>query len=222
MGKATQGITFGNVHSYEDLDLILSKSEISPALPKTNYIDIQGGNGSLDMTEATGEVTFYDRDCSFTFTMKPDGDLSDAAFEDKKTEVSNFLAGKSFQITLDKDEDHFYKGRFVVNNYLSDKRIRQIVVTGKLAPFKMKQSKTIIKYDLTGTEKTYNIINSRLSVIPQISCTHDNSKIVFNGNIFTLNAGTHEVLDIIFTEGTNQLKLSGTGTITFEFHEGNL
>lgn len=127
-----------------------------------------------------------------------------------------------FKITLDKDEEHYYQGRFTVNSYLSNKRIRQIVVTGKVAPFKMKQTKTVIKFNLTEAERTYNLINSRLSVVPQISCSHDDAQIVFNGNVFTLSAGTHEVLDIRFVEGNNQLKLSGTGTITFEFQEGNL
>lgn len=222
MARITQGITFGNVHSYEDLDLLLSKSAITPAKPKTNYIEIVGGNGSLDLTEATGEVTFYDRDCSFTFTMNPSGDLSDEAFEEKKTEVSNLLAGRVFKITLDKDEEHFYEGRFAVNDYLSDRRIRQIVVTGKLAPFKLKQNKTVVTFEIKATEETYNVMNSRLSVVPLITCSNDNTRIVFNGNIFTLNAGTHEILDIRFVEGSNQMQLSGTGTITFEYWEGNL
>ena len=83
-----RGISFGNIHSYYDLNLILSKAEIPPAEPKENYIDLPGGNGSLDLTEVHGEVKFKDREgCKFTFTMNPSSDLSDAAYEEKKTEV---------------------------------------------------------------------------------------------------------------------------------------
>ena len=78
------GISFGGIHSFYDLNLILSGSEIPPAKPKTTYVDIPGGDGSVDLTEANGEVKYYDRDCKFIFTMNPSDDLSDRAFEQRK------------------------------------------------------------------------------------------------------------------------------------------
>lgn len=217
-----KGVYFGDIHSYNNLNLILSAVDIPPAKPKTNYVDIPGTDGSVDLTEANGEVKFYDRDCKFTFTMNPSGNLSDAAWEEKKTEVSNALNGRVFKITLEKDSDFYYLGRCTVNGFLSNKRLRQIVVNAKVQPYKFMQTETVAEFELSEEEQTINIVNSRKSVCPTIECTGDNTKITFGAVSLAVNAGTHKFLDIIFTEGVNTLKLSGTGTITFKFQEGAL
>ena len=216
------GIYFGDIHSYFDLNLILSKVDIPPAKPKTSYVDIPGGDGSIDLTEAHGEVKYSDRDCKFTFTMNPADDLSEAAFEDKKTEVSNALAGRSFKITLDKDDEFYYQGRCTVDSFASDKRIRQIVVSAKVHPYKFKNNVTVLKFGLSEEPRTVNIMNSRKSVIPIIECTDDNTVLVFGTETFTLKAGTHKILDIQFIEGANQVTISGSGTVTFNYQEGVL
>ncbi|MBR5003993.1 MAG: hypothetical protein IKY14_00840 [Erysipelotrichaceae bacterium] len=187
-------------------------------------MDVPGGNGSLDLTEAHGEVKFKDREgCKFIFTMNPSDDLSNEGYEEKKKEVSNALNGKYFEkITLDKDDGYYYSGRCKVDQYLSNKRIRQFVITARLKPYKLKQSETVMKYKLLSTEKTVTMMNGRKSIIPKIICTDDNTKIIFGEIEKTLSAGTHQILDIQFKEGANVLKLSGSGTITFVYREGEL
>lgn len=217
-----KGISFGNIHSYRNLNLILSGSEIPPAKPKTIYVDIPGGDGSVDLTEANGEVKYSDRECKFTFTMNPMGDLSEDAWEAKKTEVSNALNGREFRITLDKDDRFYYLGRCEVSEYLSDRRIRQIVVTAKVKPYKFKQNVTLVKYELSNTEKTVYLRNGRKSVSPVIECTNDNTMIKFGNASYSLDAGSHKILEIRFAEGINQMNISGTGTITFSYQEAEL
>ena len=36
-----EGVWFDDIHSYENLNLILSKVEIPPAVPKTNFVDLK-------------------------------------------------------------------------------------------------------------------------------------------------------------------------------------
>lgn len=216
------GIYFGNIHSFYDLDLILSAVEISPARPKTKYIDIPGGDGSLDLTEAHGEVKYEDRAHRFTLTMNPAGDLSESAFEAKKTEISNRLNGLACKITLDKDPDYYWLGRCVVDSYKSQKRLRQFVIVATVRPYKYKQAETVATFDLSTAGESVSIQNGRKSVCPVISCSNNNTKVVFNGNIFTLNAGSHKILNIRFTEGENQVTISGTGQVTFTYQEGDL
>ena len=218
----SRGISFGDVHSYHDLNLLLSEVDIPPATPKTTYVEIPGGDGSIDLTEAHGEVKFKDRDCSFTFTMNPADDLSDLAFEEKKMEVSNLLNGQVFRITLDKDEDYYFEGRCEVSEYLSDKRLRQFVVKAKVRPYKYKQNVTTMKFELSEQGKMVNIMNGRKAVSPSITCSNDNTVIVFGGETYNLSKGTHKILDIQLTEGNNQLTISGVGTVTFSFQEADL
>lgn len=216
------GILFGNIHSFHDLDLILSAVDIAPAKPKTTYVDVPGGDGSLDLTEALGEVKYSDRTHKFTLTMNPASDLSEAAWEQKKTEVSNALNGLACRITLDKDPDYYWQGRCALDSYKSDRRLRQFVISAIVRPYKWKQSETVASFALSDTEQTVSIRNARKSVCPVITCTNDNTTVVFNGNEFTFSAGQHQNLNIRFTEGNNQLTISGTGTVTFSFQEGDL
>lgn len=216
------GIMFNDIHSFYDLNLILSAVEISPAVPKTVYVDIPGADGALDLTEALGEVKYSDRTHKFTFTMNPAGDLSEAAWEAKKTEVSNCLNGLACMITLDKDPAYYWQGRCSVDSYKSNKRLRQFVVSVRVRPYKFKQNETVVNFSLSSTAKTVSVKNSRRSVCPVITCTNANTKIVFNGNTFNFNAGQHQNLNIRFTEGNNQVTISGTGQVTFTYQEGDL
>lgn len=216
------GIQFNNIHSYHDLGLVLSSVDIPPAKPKTTYIDIPGGDGSADLTEANGEVKYYDRDAKFTFTMNPTGDLSEMAWEEKKTEISNLLNGIDFKITLDKDDGFYYQGRCTVDSYLSDKRVRQFVISAKLKPYKLKKAETILRYNITPTIQTISITNSRKSVCPYIECSDNNTVVSFGSATYNFSAGLHRTLDIIFKHGINKVDISGNGTVAFRFQEGEL
>lgn len=215
------GIYFDDIHSYYDLDLFLAKDGvyIPPAQPKTNYVDLAGGDGTLDLTEALGEVKFSDRNCKFTFAVNP---ASNMTFEEKKTQVSNALNGKRCKITLDKDADYYYLGRCAVNDHLQDRRYLQIVVTATVNPYKLKQEETIASFALTTDEQTVKVKNGRKSVVPEITCTDDNTVVVFGNVTKTLSARTHKVLDFQLVEGDNLFTVSGNGTITFKYQEREL
>ena len=216
------GILFDDIHSFHDLNLVLSGCDIPPATPKTNYVDIPGADGSVDLTEAHGEVRFNDRDCKITFTMKPDDVMT---WEEKKTEISNLLNGKKAKITLDKDADFFYTGRCTVNSYLSSKKLRQIVVTARVSPYKLKHDETVLIYPFSKTSQTIVIQNSRKTVSPYIAASGAGVTVTFGNRTFALVKGmTYHALDLLLVEGENQLTISGTGegTITFRFREGVL
>lgn len=212
------GVRFSRLHSYHDLHLILSKVEIPAAQPKTQYVDIPGSDGSIDMTETHGEVKYYDRDCKFTFTALPMGERE---AEDHKTMVNNAINGKVHPITLDKDPGHYYLGRCVVDSYSVNKRIRQFIIKAKVNPWKFKQNETVVIFSLDGSEKVVSLSNRRRPVCPVITCTAD-TMIQFGDHTYMLEEGSHKVLNIRLTEGVNTLILSGNGTVTFTYQEGDL
>lgn len=210
-----KGISFNNYHSYEDLNLVLSKVEIPPATPKTNFVDIPGGDGSVDLTEALGEVKFQDRKCKFTFTAFPYDD-----FEVKKKQISNLLNGKKYNITVDKDPGFYWVGRCSVDEYASNKNIHQIVVSATVAPYKLKTNITTVTIP-AGEKVTGTLMNGRKTVVPSIYNT-DAATIVFNGNTYNLNPGTHIVLDFELVEGANVVTITSTGAVKFTYQEGEL
>lgn len=213
----SRGITFNNIHSFRDFNLLLSKVEISPAIPKTNFIEIPGSDIPLDLTEALGDVNYSSRECRFTFTMNPSGGLSEGDFEAKKTEVSNALNGLACKIILDKDPDYFYKGRCIVDEYLSDRRIRRIVVKATVHPYKYKITETVTAA-LNGTTI---LLNDRMPVVPSIRTTKE-ATLTFNGNTYSLNAGTHKILDLQLKQGENAVTIETEGIVTFTYQEGAL
>lgn len=210
-----KGIWFDNTHSYDDLNLILSKVDIPPAQPKTNYIDIPGGDGSVDLTEALGEVKFEDRACTFTFTANPQDN-----FEEKKTEVSNLLNGKRCKIKLDKDPDYYWEGRCSINEYASDRNLHQIVVGAVVAPYKLKKAQTVVTV-AAGTSVNQTLTNGRMTVVPTITNTA-NVTIVFDGNTYTLNPGTHTRHNIVLKNGANTVTVTSASPVTFTYQEGDL
>ena len=216
------GVSFNEIHSYRDLNLVLSKVGVSPASPKTAYVDIPGADGSLDLSEALGEVKFSDRTLKFTFTMHPGGDLSESAWEAKKTQVSNRLNGLACQITLDKDPGYYWQGRATVDEYQSTKRLRQFVVSAVVRPYKLKQKVTVVSTAISSDGTTVTLKNSRRSVCPTVSCTNDNTKVVFDGATYVFNQGEHKNLGVRLVEGNNKVTVSGVGTITFTYQEADL
>ncbi len=209
------GMLFDNVHTYDDLNLILSQVDIPPAMVKTNFVDIPGGDGSVDLTEALGEVKFYDRECSFTFTVFPYEN-----FEEKKKLISNLLNGKRCRITLDKDPGFYWVGRCSVNEYASDKNLHKIVVGAVVAPYKLKVNVTVATVP-PGDAVSQTIVNGRKSVVPTIT-NAKTATIVFEGNTFTINPGTHVMSNIVLKQGANVMQVTSTDAVTFTYQEGDL
>lgn len=208
-----------DLHSFNDLHLILAPFTLPPAIPKINLLDIEGMDGSIDLTEANGEVKYYDRDLKFTFTVFGDDEMT---FEERQTFISNALNGRRCKITLDKDSDYYFIGRCTVNDYLCDKMLRQVVITATVAPYKLLQQETVESFELTSVGETILLVNRRKSVVPVITCTGD-ARISFGGLVnYPLTAGEHKILDLQLKEGGNLVTVSGTGTITFRYQEGDL
>ena len=213
------GVYFGEIHSYHDLHLLLAPFAPSPAKPQTNFLKVPGRDGSLDLTEANGEVKYNSREFTFTFYMTPEDDLT---FDERVSEVNDALNGTRCKITLDRDPEYYWLGRCVVNKYTQDKNIGKIVVKATVEPYKLKQSATVFSAALSSAAATVYLQNKRMPCVPVIECTDSGAKVVFNGSTYTLNAGTNKILDIRFKEGSNALTISGSGTIKFTYQEGAL
>lgn len=214
-----KGVYFGDIHSYNDLNLILSPFTPTPAEPQTNFLKVSGRDGYLDLTEANGEVKYNSREFLFTFTIAPGDALT---FDERVSLVSSALNGLQCKITLDRDPDYYWSGRCSVNKYAQNKKIGQITVKATVNPYKLRQSASVTSFALTSEEQTVILENGRMSAVPTIKCTEDNTVISFGGNVYTLNAGTYKILDIRFVKGDNALTLSGAGIVTFTWQEGEL
>lgn len=213
------GIWFDNIHSFDDLNLVLSKVSIPPAAVKTNYIDIPGSDGTVDLTEIFGKVTYKDRECEFVFTMLPQYD-----FEEKKREISNLLNGKRFKITVDKDPDYYWVGRCFVNEYASNKNLHQIVVGATVAPYKLKQEVTKVTIPATnGKRIVVNVWNDRKTTLPTVTYNR-RTYIAINGvkALDAASTGITTTLSVALVEGNNELTVEAVEDVIITYQEGAL
>ena len=210
-----RGVSFDGIHSFNDWNIILNSVSVPPAEPKTNYVELPAGDGSIDLTEAIGEVRYNDRECEFVFTVFPFDN-----FEEKKRIISNAINGKKVKIVVDKDPDYYWTGRCSVNEYSTDKAINQIVIGAVVSPYKYKHEKTVVTVP-PGENVSVLLPNSRRNVVPVIVTTEE-TKIVFNNGTYNMNAGTHKILDLQLKGAETEFVVTSTGTTTFTYQEGDL
>lgn len=198
-----------------------SRPVINPPEPKKTIIEIPGSNGVIDLTESlTGDVTYGNRTGSIEFIVMNDKPM---AWYELYNEIMNTIHGRLCQISLEEEPDWYYEGRLEVNEWRSDPDYSRITIDYDLDPFKYKKTAVSDKFTVSSTvTKTYT--NSRKPVVPtfNVASGSNNLKVTFKGVEHSLTTGSQAVAGIVFEEGNNTLKFTGTGTVTVIYREGKL
>lgn len=213
-----KGILFGNKHTYDDWDLVLTDKLLGLPTPKTSSVDVEGADGSIDTSEVlSGEIKFSNRTLQFEFTMTSDYD----EYNELVTEMANYLHGKQLKIILDEDSDYYYYGRCQINEWKSDKRIGKIVISCNCEPYKYTLRPMIVTSKING--KTYvKVIGKRMTVTPIIEVSND-MEIIVGGKSNKLYKGIkNEILDLFIKEGVNTLVFNGNGEVKISYVGGEL
>lgn len=216
---AANGVRFGEHHSFDDLQLVLSQKTIGTPSPKTEAVDIPGGDGVLDLTEFFGEVKYNNRTLSFVFSVMVPKSQFMAVF----TRVQNLLHGRKMTITLDDDLDWYYTGRITVSEWKADRNIGTLTIACDCEPYKYKPEKTVVKATVAESA-TVTLTNGRKKAVPEITVTSDNGiRIEYQGsNVWDLGNGSYTLPELELSEGDNIVILTGSGTVTFAWREGAL
>lgn len=210
-----KGIWFGTNHSYNKWGLVLTDKKISSPEPKVKQIEIEGSDGMLDLTDFFGKVKYKNRSLSFTFKTV---NASQKDFLALYSEVQNEIHGKTLQVILDDDPQHFYYGRVTINEWKSNKSIGEIIIDVDAEPWKREVTDTQSTWEINGTS-TITLTNGKMPVVPTVTNT-DSVTITFNGHTGTYPANSTEIPELELTEGTNRMTVNGTGTITFAYRKG--
>ena len=182
--------------------VLLDGYTLEPPEPKTYTVDIPGGNGVIDLTEAlTGDVAYKNRKQEFTFAV-----IDVKNFEKVKTEVSNFLHGRAFDYTMTMDPGYTYHGRFTVDSYSHEAYANGLLGQFKIKvdadPYKLKEH---CAYRLNATGgKLYRFESGRRPVHPTVECTQP-TWFTWNGKEQLVPAGTYRLNDVVFTDGINEI-----------------
>lgn len=203
------GVKFGDKHSKADYNAVMNYSRITPPSIKENYVDIAGGNSSIDLTEAVGGVVFDDGKIEFKFTLFNETD---------KNNMKNHLHGKRLMIILEKEPDYYYDGRLSVTKEELAGSLYELYIEAKVKPYKMEEKTVLHKEAVNGTKELI-LFNTRMPAMPQITVT-GSLQLKYEGNVYLLNSGVYEIPEITFYEGINRLNVSGKGSIKLEYRRG--
>lgn len=150
-------ITFGSMNTWDDWHLVpSSRPVIAPPKPKTQYVDIPGADGSIDVTEAlAGRPVFGDREGSIElivlnqFNVEAHGiDNYDYNWVDVFSGIMQYLHGRFMHMVLEDDPNYYYEGRFEVESWTTGQYNSSITIGYHLAPYKYRLTTQIAKADL--------------------------------------------------------------------------
>ena len=205
------GARFGDRLSYENYEAIMNYARIIPPSVKENYVDVAGGDSSIDLTEAVGGVVYDDGEIEFKFTLKD---------RNKKDQMKNDLHGKRMQIVLEREPEFYYDGRIRCTKEEWNKGLYELYFSAKVKPYKYESIYKIHMEDVDGTKEII-LQNTRMPTIPQITITGVIS-LVYEGMKYNMEEGVYQIPEITFFEGRNIINVSGKGSIKFQYRRGQL
>lgn len=248
-----QSITFGDKNTWDDWKILPTERPVfAPPKPKTTYIDIPGGNGTLDLSESlTGYPIYENRTGSFKFRVMNDY----VEWHERYTEIMEHLHGRSMNAILADDPDYFYKGRFTVDSWASGDTWSEITIGYTVDPYKwsilsstepwiwdsfnfsngviLEETFSSIKIDSPNgwTASTFDAnMFGRAPISPTFNVSDSNGLMVRFINTYLgidetvyLVDGKNTIPDFVFYgQNSYTLMFKGVGTVSIEFRVGRL
>lgn len=233
-------ITFGDKNTWDDWHLIpTSRPLFNPPNVKTQYVDIPGSYGTLDLSESlTGYPLFENREGSNEFIVHNGyWDWSTAY-----STIMNYLHGQTMRAILEDDKDFYYEGRFAVNEWKSDEHWSIITIDYNVYPFKKEmfsgiedwlwdpfnfETGIIRNYKNLEVDGTLNVVigarNEFVTPIIKATITGGNSlSVLFDGETYELKNGDNVIPEIIIGNVEKTLTFTGNGTVNIDYRGGSL
>ena len=230
------GVTFGEKHTYRDWGLLpKSRPTVAPPDVVTNYVDVPGLDGRLDLSEVlTGRVGYQTRDFSAEFLVIDARNRWDTLY----SEILDTLHGQRVKIILDEDPGYYYMGRVTVNTMKSDRKTATISIKAVCDPYKLEiagslddwlwdtfnfETGIIRDYKALTVDGTLTLMipGTRRPCIPTITVS-DAMTAAFGGKEYALTAGSNRISGITITQGDNVLTFTGSGTVSIDYKGGRL
>lgn len=212
---------FDKYHTFHDWGLVLTDKSIPDPEPKTNYIQLDGVSGSLDLTEAlTGEVAYNDRTIAATFSA------SCGTYQQREAvrrQIAAAIHGRKVQIIEPDDPEHYFLGRVTIKDGTRHASYSTFTLEAVCEPWRYARAESVRQVEVTaGNPQDVVIENTGVkTVCPDIQ-VEGAVTLTYEGGTVDLTTGAYKVADIKLRYGANVVGVSGTGTVTFTYREATL
>lgn len=211
-------VEFGGLRSDLDFGLVLTGHDIGLPAAKTESVELQGADGTLDLSEAFGRVLYGDRKLSFTFA-KPD--IQD--FRDLVSRVAVSLNGRRMRVTLSWDDEWYYVGRVSVSKAKVSDSMGQFTIDVTAEPYKYAVRNERYEIALDGTQKKI-VLYDRLTLPVSPAFTASGTATIVCGAVsHVLSNATATYDDILVNDGSStMLAMTGSGTLVVTYQRRSM
>ena len=208
-------------NTWLDWRLILTSKDVTPPEPKTNYINIDGMSGSLDISESlTGDVTYQDRTVTASFWTN-EGTYADR--ENLLNTIISELHGKKIKIVEPDAPYNYFLGRVVIKSRANNKSYAEFAIECICEPWRYANRDTVRTF-IVDSLLPQNVIlqnGGAKKVYPTVKV--DGSVTITYGDFsIGLKSGEYSLPDIKLEKGFNIVTLTGSGTLIFTYKEADL
>ena len=210
-------IRFGTKWAHADYGLIVAPYAIPMPEPQTNYVEIPGRDGALDLSEAIGTVRYADRIIPLTLYARAPFDALISAF-------TSDVHGRRMNVIFDRDPTYYYDARVALEDLERHAGYCELSLKCRTKPYKLEHFETSMTV-LPAGSATVTLTNTRMPVVPTITVSAEMTLTFTISAInyaVTLSAGAHVVPSLVLMEGETEIGITGTGSITFTYRKGAL
>ncbi len=176
----TTGIRIGEKHTFQDWGLLLISITVSSPEAKTKVVEVLGGDGSIDLTEALGPVRYKNRTLVFSLILI---DRKPEKWHEVSSLVRNYCHGKKMRVFIDTDPGYYWEGRVSVESDKQDQIHSTIEISLDAFPY---------KYELTDSQEpwkwdSFNFVSGVIRYVGEVNISSVSNQICIpKGDMLTV------------------------------------
>ena len=212
-------------NTWYDWRCTVTAKNIPDAEPKTNYVNIDGAHGTLDLTEAlTGEPVYSDRVVSASFMC------SEGSHKEREAllrEIRRALHGRKIKIIEPDDPTHYFLGRVKIKEATNHLTYLAFTIEATCDPWRYAVNETHrVVYSLEGVT-TCVVLNNHGSkilrpTIKVVGTGRNGVAISSKGVTVEVHDGSYYTDTVKLSPGANVVEVTGSGVVTFIYREADL
>ena len=207
--------------TWRDGGFLLTKKVTPPPEPKTNYVDLGGVDGTIDLSEALAGLPVYK---NRTISATLHGGYGDRSYRGGIIgRMINEIHGRYVRIYEPDCPGHYFLGRVRFTSVQNSLAFAEIGLEAVCDPWRYSDDESEITLTVENAEtKEFVIYNSGAkTVCPSLTVTGDIS-FTYDGVTSDATTGEYRIAPSKLRPGDNMITVSGDGTLTLKYREAIL